>query len=51
MDTVTIVIIIIFLIALGIFVGTQISGNSVNSGSSGSYNSYPSQSYGGGCGR
>lgn len=51
MDTTTIVIIIILLIALGIFVGTQISGNSVRTSGSRSYNSYPSQYGGGGCGR
>lgn len=51
MDTITIVIIVILLIALGIFVGTQISGNSVKTSSSGGYNPYPSQYGGGGCGR
>ncbi len=51
MDTITIVIIIILLIALGIFVGTQINGNAVGGVSSQSYNSYPSQYVGGGCGR
>ena len=50
METITIVIIVILLIALGIFVGVQISGNSVRD-SSGSYSSYPSQYSGGGCGR
>ena len=51
MDTITVVIIIILVIALGIFIGTQISGNSVKASDSGSYNPYPSQYGGGGCGR
>lgn len=51
MDTTTIVIIVILLLALGIFVGTQISGDSVKESSSRSYNPYPSQYGGGGCGR
>ncbi|GBE20221.1 hypothetical protein BMS3Abin17_00958 [archaeon BMS3Abin17] len=52
MDTTTIVIIVILLIALGIFVGTQLSGNSTGESNARSYNSYPSQQYGGGgCGR
>ncbi len=50
MDTITIVVIIILLIALGIFVGTQIDGNSTGS-SVRSFNSYPPQYSGGGCGR
>ena len=50
MDTLTIIVIVIFLIALGIFVGVQISGNSVRDNSE-SYSSYPSQASGGGCGR
>jgi len=50
METITIVIIVILLIALGIFVGVQISGNSIRE-NSGGYNSYPTQYSGGGCGR
>lgn len=49
MDTITIVIIVILLIALGIFVGTQISGGDTGKVIAG--NSYPSQYSGGGCGR
>ena len=51
MDTTTIVIIVILLLALGMFVGTQMSGSNAGSNSAGSYNSYPSQYGGGGCGR
>ena len=53
METTTIVVIVILLMALGIFIGTQISGNSV-SNSGGDFRSvsqYPSQYGGGGCGR
>lgn len=50
MDTITVVIIVIVLIVLGIFVGTQISGDS-GTGNAIKGNSYPSQYGGGGCGR
>ena len=51
MDTTTIVIVVILLIALGIFVGIQLSGNSVEENSARVSNLYPSQYGGGGCGR
>ncbi len=51
MDTMTLIVIIVLLVALGIFAGTQISGDSIRESSSRSYNSYPSQYGGGGCGR
>jgi uncharacterized protein HemY len=51
METMTIVVIVILLIALGIFVGTQISGNSGTGNVIRSTNSFPSQFSGGGCGR
>ncbi len=49
MDTITIIIIVVLLIALGIFVGTQISGGGTGRVTAGS--PYPSQYGGGGCGR
>ena len=51
METITVVIVIILLIAMGIFVGTQITGNSIGGGSAKSYSSFPAQASGGGCGR
>jgi len=50
MDTITIVIIVILLIALGIFVGTQINVSSTGNNVRNS-NLYPNQYSGGGCGR
>lgn len=50
MDTITVIVIVILLIALGIFAGTQISGGNT-SGKAVSTNSYSSQYGGGGCGR
>ena len=49
MDTIVIVLIIILLIAIGIFIGSQMSGGST--GNVVKSNSYPSQYSGGGCGR
>ena len=49
MDTTTIIIIVIVLVALGIFVGTQISSS--GTGNVASIPSYPNQYGGGGCGR
>mgnify|MGYP001585764404 CR=1 FL=1 len=50
MDTTTIIIIVIVLVALGIFVGTQISSSGTGNVAS-SIPSYPNQYGGGGCGR
>lgn len=50
MDTTAIVILVLFLMALGIFIGFQMNDGGVT-GNVAQFNSYPSQVSGGGCGR
>ena len=51
METITVIIIVVLLIALGIFVGTQIGGGNTTGRAISNSDSYASQFGGGGCGR
>lgn len=57
MDTTTVIVIVVLVAVLGIFFGTQITGNAVSGGnaingiSPPSQQAYPTQYAGGGCGR
>ena len=51
MEATTVIILVILVIVLGIFIGTQVSGGNTTGRAISSSNSYPSQLGGGGCGR